>query len=363
MICPQCNGTGQLPDAPDTGIKKPEKVMQPTWGNYFEDPVFGTKIRRMSDAAVQEVVSVATEYPTVSPWNADGTRLLLIAHDHYVLFDDQGDVVHTLLIPADAEARWHPRDPNWMLFHKNGNELWGYNQRNGYAFMAWKFAEYSKISGRGEADLSDDGLHLAFVGDDREVFVFNHETKKKTPISDAAGQPFDSLMLTGDNRVLVSRDDGIFIYGPSGIPRQVTRANGHKDICGGYLIWTNSNDPQPIPNAQNAIVRVDIGTGEQVPLIELPWSLVVHVSCSDTGLALISTFAAEGQPWAPFMDELFLIGIRGGDSPVVRRLAHHRSTVRDYTAQPRACISRDGKRVVFNSNFGGKTVDAYEIEL
>jgi len=378
VSCPQCGKAHDClldlsENTKNLGTLFPEKVMQPTWGNTYTDPVFGTKVRRISDAEVQGSESIATEYSTVNPWNAGRTRLLLVHHDRFGMYDADGEFIHSIpIIPAGSEPRWHPMDPNWLLF-LNGNSVWGYNQSTGVAFENHKFAQFSKISALGESDLSRDGDHIVLVGDDRHIFLFNYNDKVETKILDTGGKPLDSVMLTDDNRVLVSWKE---ISGPEPIQlydrfgtyiRDVTRANGHKDLFRNWLVWANSNDPHPIANARNAIVRVDLETGEQVPLLELDWSLVVHVSCADTGWACISTFPwFPESEWRPFTNEVFLLHIGTGE---VRRLCHHRSKVErmpdgqpDYTAEAKAVISRDGKRVLYSSNWCGR-VDAFSIEV
>ena len=54
--------------------------------------------------------------------------------------------------------------------------------------------------------------------------------------------------------------------------RQVGRADGHKDVTldtdgNEVLVWTNSNDPQPICN--NGIVKIRLADGQQTCLASL----------------------------------------------------------------------------------------------
>ena len=52
-------------------------------------------------------------------------------------------------------------------------------------------------------------------------------------------------------------------------------------------------------------------------------------------------------------------------NPKIYNLAHHRSYVGDYWAEPQASVSRDFSRVIFNSDWGksGTDIDAYMIAL
>src|SRR5688572_5998941 len=106
--CPLCQGTGQVPDAPVTelSVKELVPVPKPKAGDSFIDPAFGTRITRISDAEAHGVPFIATEYSTIHCWNSDLSRLLLVMHDHFGMWDENGRFIHSLLIPADAEPRW-----------------------------------------------------------------------------------------------------------------------------------------------------------------------------------------------------------------------------------------------------------------
>ena len=77
--------------------------------------------------------------------------------------------------------------------------------------------------------------------------------------------------------------------------RQVGRADGHKDVTldtngDEVLVWTNSNDPQPICN--NGIVKIRLSDGQQTCLATFDWSLAVHISAPDNaGFVYVETYA------------------------------------------------------------------------
>ena len=68
--------------------------------------------------------------------------------------------------------------------------------------------------------------------------------------------------------------------------RQLSHADGHKHLTvdtngAEVLIWTNSDDPQPIANCNNGIVKIVLSTAAQTCLLQLDWSLAVHITAPD----------------------------------------------------------------------------------
>ena len=77
----------------------------------------------------------------------------------------------------------------------------------------------------------------------------------------------------------------------------------------------------------------------------------VHADPGDNSMP--STVSGFGYSSGPFFGEILLVATDG--SQRVNRLARHRSSYRSYFDSPRANISRDGRFVVFNSNWGSRT--------
>ena len=137
--------------------------------------------------------------------------------------------------------------------------------------------------------------------------------------------------------------------------RQVGDADGHKDVTldtngDEVLVWTNSNDPQPICN--NGIVKIKLANGLQTCLASFDWSLAVHISAPDnSGFVYVETYAPSNPDppsgWMAYTNELLQIKLDGSQ---VLRLAHHRSRpfeANTYNWQPKMSTSRDGSRVVY----------------
>ncbi|MBI2822811.1 MAG: hypothetical protein HYX74_11370 [Acidobacteria bacterium] len=357
----------------------------PAAGGSYLDPVFGTGIKRITDALATpnldrggNLTFANGEYSTMSPFNRDNSRILVVFQSYFALYDGNGSFLKTLPfeISASSEPRWSRTDAS-LLYYRVGNQLKQYNVDTGAVGIVRIFSEYSTISGRGESDISFDGNHFVLVGDNRYVFVYEISRDIKGPVLDTAGRGFDSVYITPDNNVTVtwlqagnSRYNGIELYDRNMLfLRQLARAGGHMDVTRDIngdevLVWTNSADPLPV--CDNGIVKIRLADGRQTCLLSLDWSLAVHISGPDNGgWVFIDTYApADPSPqspsWVPYTNEILQIKLDGTE---VRRLAHQRSRpFNSYNFQPRVSVSRDGSRLVYSSNYGLQATLGYPSE-
>jgi hypothetical protein len=352
--------------------------LPPDMGGSYTDSNFGTSIKRISSAAAQRNAEtgnpfsfITHEYSTMSPFNQDNSRILLLHQSYFALYDAAGKFVKDcpFQVHASSEPRWSRTDAN-ILYFISGNQLKQYNAGNDAVSVVHTFSEYSTISGKGESDISLDGDHFVFAGDNRYVFLFELSSKTKSSVLDTAGHGFDSLYVTPNNNVTVTwfqagtgRFTGIELFDRNmTFQRQVSRAGGHMDVGRDVngdeiLLLINAADPTPV--ADNAIVKIRLSDGKQTPLISLDWNLAVHVSATDnSGWVFIETYAP-GDPmptgsWPVYTNELLQIKLDGTE---VRRLAHHRSRpFNSYNYGPRAAASRDGSKLIFSSNYGLQSI-------
>jgi MBG domain (YGX type) len=364
--------------------------------SYTDSPGFNTPIKRLSDSmhttdagtGNPSVVMISTEYSTMSPFNQDNSKLILVHLSYFGLYDGAGNFIRNLplQINASSEPRWSRSDPN-VLYYLQGNQLKQYNVETGATSVVHAFTEYSRISGKFKSDISFDGNHFVFAGDSRDVFVYEISTDSKGAVLNTGGVLFNNVGITPDGKVTIAwiaagsnRFQGIELFDSNmNFLRQVARSDGHSDFTRDtngdeVLVWTNSNDPSPIPNCNNGVVKIRLADATQTCLAKFDWSLAVHISGTDnSGWVFVETYAP-GDPipptgWFTYTDELMQVKLDGSQ---VRRFAHHRSRpLNSYSYQPKLSISRDGSKLAYASNFGLQQIignpteysDAYAIDL
>jgi len=366
----QVTATGVVP------AQNYNSFIPPAAGGAYIDPAFGSTIQRVSDALATPNSSgggnltwIENEYSTASAFNSDNSRFLLVHQSYFGLYDGSGTHIGDLPleIVASSEPRWSRQNQTTVYYHF-GNQLKSYDIASGVTAVVHSFNEYSSISGNGEMDISLDGDHMVFAGDNRFVFVYQISADKKFSAYDTGSRGFDSLYITPDNNVIVSwytsgsaRYTGQELFDINmNFLRQVGHADGHKHVTRDtngdeVLVWTNSDDAQPIPNCSNGIVKIRLADATQTCLTQLDWSLAVHISAPDgNGYAFVDTEAPanpvpNGSGWVAYTDEILQVKLDGSG---VTRLAQHRSRpISSYNWQPKLTVSRDGSRLLYGSNF------------
>ena len=366
--------------SPDTSIHTVPALSQPAVGESYIDPVFGSRITRLTDSARMPdnargsgfLNTVRPEYPTVCPWSLGNAWLTLQNGSYFGLYTGAGVYVSDLpfTISASSEPRWSRLYPNILYFHlAGGNALLSYNVATGQTETVRTFSEYSQISGGGESDTAGVGDFLVLAGDGKEAFVYDVVRDAKS-IAVAIGPAFDSLYIAPDASKFTITEAGVIneylTATGAALALPLCQSGSHMDVAGfsgrQFLVRTNSNDPKPLAGFPNAIELVDLAGGGATGLLSLPWSLAVHVSASDAGLAAVETYSALGAAWDVFSNEILAISL---DGSTTTRAAHHRSAVAGYASMPLTALRRDGAFAVFGSNWGKASgaMDAYLIAL
>jgi hypothetical protein len=364
-----------------------DTFVPPPVGLTYVDSTFGSTIKRVSNAlgtpnsaSGGNLTWIENEYSTMSAFNSDNSNFILVHQSYFGLYDGSGSYIHDLPleINASSEPRWSRKD-NVTLYYHSGNMLKSYNTATGTTEVVHTFSEYSSISGNGEMDISLDGDHFVYCGDSRYIFVYQISTDKVFTVFDTAGRSFDSEYITPNNNVIISwiqsgtvRYTGQELFDINmNFLRQVGHADGHKHLTvdtngSEVLVWTNSNDPQPILNCNNGIVKILLASGTQTCLAQLDWSLAVHITAPDGNGSVFVDTEAPSNPesgasgWFAYTNEILQVKLDGSG---VIRWAHHRSRpLNSYNWQPKLTISRDGTRLLYASNFDLQVIDGYTAE-
>src|SRR5215470_8693955 len=123
----------------------------PVLGVSFKDPTYGTLITRLSNGLAQFNGPVHHEYATISPFNKNNTRILMLTeNDGFYIADLRGNVI---VRPAEvnlsgaSEPRWSATDPDVFYFHEyQRNEIRKYDLRTHQKSVVHTFTQYSSIN-------------------------------------------------------------------------------------------------------------------------------------------------------------------------------------------------------------------------
>jgi hypothetical protein len=364
----------------------------PVVGANFTDPVFSAAITRLSNGLVQFNDAVHHEYASMSPFNADNTRVLLHTDNSgFFVADLRGRVIvppTAMEISARAEPRWSVSDPNVFYFHED-NQLRKFELTHRRKIVVHTFRQFNEINfGGGETDISEDGDHIVVIGDERYVGVYRFSAGTFGPTLDTGGRGFDYFDMTPNNNVIVrwgeqgpGRYQGFELFDRNmKFIRQIIPFGAHadrgRDLNGDeILLVLAAPDLQLPPGCETSgIEKVRLSDGKKTCLMGLNWDVGGHISANSNGKnpwALVSlTDERNGTAranaalppdwqklWKPYYNELILLRLDGSE---IRRIAHHRSRALDnYWHTPRAAISRDGRYVIFDSNFGTAPLPNY----
>jgi len=387
-------------------VLPPGAVEQPAAGAAFTEPIFGTRIFRLTDAS-KGAAGVVPEYAKRQAWNADESLLLLHATDGRALLYDGAAYrfLRELEGVGGEDVFWHPTDPKTLYFNPD-NALYACRVDGGERRRVCELPEFAFANTRGEGNLSLDGRYYAVVGQAydaargevkfREIVVLDLEKGRRLaslPLGAIADFDWVSVSPLGNHVVVdyadteAGRFHGVEVYDREmRLLWQKPLGAGHSDLGldarGDEVLVMAVYDPE---SNRNAIRAYRLKDGVETTLLWYDQSFDCHLSCRATekrGWCLVSTFDAEGRlsdepgTWLPFEDEVFFLSLDG--SGAVERLAHHRSRrfspltpdsdTSVYWAEPHATASRRGDRVIFGSNWGEsvdleKSVDAWLIDL
>lgn len=351
----------------------------------FRDPVFGTRITRVTDPSqLPGVKRIRHYYSKSNPFNADDSLAIFFRNDGGASLYDTKAWLPQADLPfrnSDPEAQWHPTDPNVLYFLDLPPEgstevraMYRYDVRAGTRQLLRDFAEYDSARARMEGNMDRAGRHYAMVGSkgrQLEAFVYDVVDDKvvaRTPVEEHMVADWISVSPSGKYVVMMGKDR-TRVYDIRLRPlHELPRGSiGHGDLClradGSEALVYDGADHQ-INNDRNINVA-DLATGRVAIGVRIGWKSTPHVACRNLdmpGWALVSTQGPD--PKYPNRDfEIFWMKLDG--SGAVRRLAHHRSSRAKggYFAEQHAVSNRRGNLVVFASNWGAEMIAAYLAEL
>ncbi len=374
-------------------IKPLPNLVPPKKGESYIDPDFGCKIKRLTDASAEGVESLTHLYSSVNPFNADSRYIIIQRPDGIMSIRDlDGKIIRDELykygIVPISDAVWSRTDPNVMYFHNDpGNEVKSYNIATNEVTILYTYSDYNQITfGGGEGDISEDGDHLAILADRRYGAIFTISSRTTTKMVDLFQHALDthpgfSISQISINNIDITPNNQFYVmYDPidRGFGLELWDSNmNYRYVIADFqahadrartaegldsVIVTNSADYTPLLDCPNASVEITLGENGPLErcLQPLAWDLAVHISSNNVGQdwCLVSTYNDSGK-WPTYANELLKVSLTG--QPTIR-LAHTRSSNRDYISISRAAVSHDGKFILFDSDMAG-SVDTYLFEL
>lgn len=402
-ICGRLNDRGPMPPADWDSFKAPSS------GQSYKDATFGCQITRLTDGSTEETLSDGRHldfshgYSTFSPLSADDTLLWIEAGNGTSRIRD---IRGKIIVPSDSmparnsgHAVWDAVDGK-SFYYARGNKLYrGTVEGRGVkTAMLHTFTEYQGVVSPDHADLSQDGDHLALIGQNpdnsMDIFVWSIKSKIKASTYRTActvsgeitgtGQPgcMHKLLLTANNLPLIA-----FVDSGPGVEQGLRLWDGHSlahiqdgtnhadtgyDLSGNSIFIASNNKTtlaglsNPCPSGWGLDVRQLARLADAVCLLdkqpcwhvsyrgglEQPWSAISFCDTRKTGPEFYRTDPRYEAPtaanWQLYEDEIMLARI---DGKATYRVAYARSRSEEgYADEPRAAISRDGKYIVFTSD-------------
>lgn len=353
------------------------------------DPAYKRTILAATDKADGGGKWVRNDYSRRQAFNADESRYIGVALDGFwYLYDasTRKPITRLQYLAGSCEPIWHPTEPSQIYFHATNGGMTlqrltvsadGKTQSvvtvaDFRGKLPWSDA--ARCWMKDEGACSADGRYWCFQAETssfaiRGAFVYDLVAGKVLGTKSLTQRP-DHVSMSPSGRYAVLSGDGTegtaaYDRDTFALKRKLLHKSEHSDLG---LLW-NGQDFYIAIDYQSAggdVFVVNIDTGDRKVLFSTYGgsTTAIHFSAKAfkrPGLVAVSTYATSGtKKW--FHDKVFLLDIASGK---VGNLCHHRNRATGYYSEPHASISPSGRRVLFNSNWGGTDADhgAFLVEL
>lgn len=378
---------------PQTNIPKPAV------GSVFSDPLFNSKLMRITDAKLDKLQGVFPDYSKHQAWNSDETLMILRSGQGEVLIYNAITYKYLKTLPSSLtgvqDIFWDPKNPSliYFVFENKFNTI---NVQSEQINELHSFSEYSYITTRAEGNMSNDGRYIALCGYDSnwnpiDFFVYDLNTDSKISTLKIQNQveSFDWISISPlGNYVVVDYADnnsdrfhGVEVYDRQfNLKWQKPLGAGHSDLGldedGAEVLIMDVYDSD---SNFTYIKKFSLNNNSELTLLGISPDFDIHESCrnmSRPGWVYISTFDYVGRltdsisNWLPFEDEVFALKLDGSGD--VQRLAHHHSRRyspetpdpdnSNYFAEPHATVSKSGNKIIFGSNWRQNVADLESVD-
>jgi hypothetical protein len=375
-------------------MQLPTVTPKPVKGKPFMDAAYKTCVVRITDHAAEQVPGFArNDYSRRQAFNADDSKIVVTAQDGSWHLYDARTYQHIAKLPglaADAEAQWHPTDPNLLYYFPAfgiGMQIVELNIKTGQSRIAaelasrikaiWPTAQsaWTKSEGSPSADarywglMVDDanwkglGMVTYDLVADRIINSYDFAKNRKDRPDHVSMSPSGSYIVAswGDGTWSFSRDFST--------ARKVHHTTEHSDLA----VDANEDDTYVSIDYQSRggeVFMINLRTGARTGLFPTylqHTATAIHFSGKafrKPGWVLMSTYADGGGSRQWMHRKVFAVELK--NSPRIINIAHHHVVDAKYWTEPHATVNRDFTRILFNSNWGVKSetdVDTYLVEL
>lgn len=371
-------------------------VDKPALGQTFTDPQFGTVMRRISQVAGSGPnAAIVPMYTTMSAWNADESRMILldISAGSHVLYDGKTYARIKLLDinPADVEqVYWDTSDPD-LFYYTDGQEFIRYHVGTDTREMLHDFTD---LCGSDQPTNGDDPMftswdsHRLGLTCGQKMFIYDWSTDTVLGTTTVGGTPPAQVAPSGALAYLEAGTGQILdqdlkllrsltLQAPDNHASLGQLMNGHDTWNG--TVYDDGNDGAQSNVGILATWDLTNGSGGAVigPKTGYPYPPDGHVSAMayrQPGWIFVSTYFVngfDGTGAAPTSYGLLDLEnlIADTNTGKVCRVGRHRSWGKadlaiGYWAEAHTVPSPSGTRAVFASDWlNGPSVDAYVLEL
>ncbi len=357
------------------------------------DSCFQIAVTRLTEITADHYhgPGITNEYSRFDPSNANGARVILYepATGGWLLFQNVPPFRKIRRLPSglsgDIEPRWHPVNPNLLYAFRN-TQLVSYDINTnrirtihdfqqdfaGAAFAGtnaegepsenfrWWTVLIKQASGRPIAVVSFD-LTTARIVSRKTTFEYDLDSAEINWVSTTprSGDPVIGWCYRPELDPFGSRHRGAIRYDKSWNKIADTMADGHCDLAVGpenqeVLIYQN--------NANDCVEMADLATGARTRLFRIPFAfdkgteMGMHFSGNirsasprkGWALVVVDESGRANNSWAS--NQIFLVELK--KNPRIWRLAFNRNNYSgEYFTECFAAITRDGRRVFFQSNW------------
>lgn len=346
----------------DSQILDEIEVVLKSRGGVAAPPSTGKSLIRLT---APDGKDLSHAYATVDPWNCLHTGLLL-QHSEGRIGLHYPDGKFYMILPGvrhDTRNVWDRKNPNcfWM---SNGNELRRYDVSTNTSELIRRFDHLDPNHifnivdiGKGEGDISEDGVYLPILADGRYAFLYRISTISTDTVGPAVEveglnavycSPANHLIVTGKNGVQMVRDDGKLI---DVFYRQEHMDLGRDTDGSEILVILDDRD--------NCVYKISLADPtRKAKILSLGWSklggpssMAVDVCCpAGKPYAVITTYGKD--PDVKYANSILKVPFNQYDASTNRAvqvdvLAQHHSDTSTYEGQPKAVAS--GNQFLFDS--------------